>query len=71
MSRIQPILPNVPKGVEICRRTGNGKSVLIIINHTTSSQSIGLPSAMKDLLSNRPTPASQITLPPHGVAVLE
>jgi len=71
MSQIQPILPNVPEGVEVCRRTGIGKSVLIIINHTAAGQSIGLPSAMKDLLSNSPTPASQIALPPHGVAVLE
>jgi hypothetical protein len=45
--------------------------VLIIINHTAAGRSIGLPSAMKDLLSNNPTPASQIALPPHGVAVLE
>jgi beta-galactosidase len=71
MSQIQPIVLNVAEGVEVCRRTGNGKSVLIIINHTTTSQSIGLPSAMIDLLSNRPTPVSQIALPPHGVAVLQ
>ena len=71
MSQIQPILPNVPEGVEVCRRSGSGKSVVIVINHTTSSQSIALPSAMKDLLSNDSTPASQLTLPAHGVAVLE
>jgi beta-galactosidase len=71
MSQIQPIISNVPEGVEICRRSGNGKSIVIVINHTTSSQSIALPSAMKDLLSNDATPSSQLTLPAHGVAVLQ
>ena len=71
MSHIQPIVPNVPEGVEVCQRSGSGKSVLIVINHSTSSQSIALPSAMKDLLSNDAAPASQLTLPAHGVAVLE
>ena len=52
MSQIQPILLDVPEGVEVCRRSGSGRSILILINHTTSSQSITLPSAMKDLLSN-------------------
>jgi beta-galactosidase len=71
MSQIQPMLPNVPEGVEVCRRSGSGKSVVILINHTTSSQSIALPSAMKNLLSNDSTPASRLELPAHGVAVLE
>ena len=43
MSQIQPILPNVPEGVEVCRRSGSGKSVVIVINHSPSSQSIALP----------------------------
>lgn len=71
MSQIQPILPNVPEEVEVCQRSASGKSVLIVINHSTSSQSITLPSAMKDLLSNDASPASQVTLPAHGVAVLQ
>ncbi len=71
VSQIQPIISNVPEGVEICRRSGNGKSIVIVINHSTSSQSIALPSAMKDLLSKDATPSSQLTLPAHGVAVLQ
>jgi beta-galactosidase len=71
LSQIQPIVPNVPDGVEVCRRSGSGRSVVILINHTTSSQTIALPSAMKDRLSNDAAPASQLTLPAHGVAVLE
>jgi beta-galactosidase len=71
MSQIEPILPNVPEGVEVCQRSGNGKSVLIVINHTTNSQSIALPSPMKDLLANDPAATSEIALPAHGVAVLQ
>jgi beta-galactosidase len=71
MSEIQPVLLNVPDGVEVCRRNGNGKSIIIVINHTNAAQTIALPSAMKDLLSNDTAPASQLALPPHGVAVLE
>jgi beta-galactosidase len=71
MSGIQPILPNVPEGVEVCQRTGNGKSLVIVINHLATEQSIALAPAMKDLLSNSAAPLSQRTLPPHGVAVLE
>jgi beta-galactosidase len=57
--------------VEVCQRSGGGRSILIVINHATSSESIALPSAMKDLLSNDAAPASQLTMPAHGVAVLE
>ena len=31
LSQIQPILPNVSEGVEVCRRSGNGKFVVILI----------------------------------------
>ena len=70
-SQVPPILSNVPDGVEVCQRTGNGKSVIIVINHTTSSQSIALPSAMKDLLQSNASAQTQLDLPADGVAVLE
>jgi beta-galactosidase len=71
MSHVSPIIPNVPDGVEVCRRMGGGKTVVIVLNHTTSSQSVALPSAMRDLLSAGAAPVSQLQLAPHGVAVLE
>jgi beta-galactosidase len=70
-SQIQPILADVPDGVEVCRRSGSDKSVVIVINHSASSQSIALAPAMKDLLSNNAAPLSQLVMPAHGVAVLE
>ncbi|MGC2620874.1 MAG: beta-galactosidase [Acidobacteriaceae bacterium] len=67
---VQPILAFAPEGVEVCRRSGHGKSVLILINHTTTSQHVGLPSAMRDLLGNQGS-VSAVDLPAYGVAVLE
>ena len=71
---VQPILPGVPDGVEVCQRTseqnaGSGKYVLILINHTTTNQHIALPSAMTDLLNSGSV--SSVDLPKYGVAVLQ
>lgn len=68
-SNVQPIIPNTPDGVEVCRRTGAGKSVLIFINHNTTEAHVELPHAMNDLLAN--TSRSSVDLPKYGVAVLE
>ena len=66
---VQPILPGVPDGVEVCQRTGSGKSVLILINHTTTSQHVALAAAMTDLLNSGSV--SSVDLPKYGVAVLQ
>ncbi len=65
---VQPIVPNVPEGVEVCERTGGGKTVLIFINHTTSPQTVSVPEGMKHLIG--PASGQQITLEKYGVAVL-
>ena len=67
---VQPILPGVPDGVEVCQRSGSDKSVLILINHTTTNQHIALPAAMTDLLSAGSPKISSVDLPKYGVAVL-
>jgi beta-galactosidase len=77
---VHPILPGVPKGVEVCRRTGPGgsgssgsgqnKSVLILINHNATASSVSLPSPMRDLIGSQSTAVSTVDLPAYGVAVL-
>ncbi len=67
---VQPVLPGVPDGVEVCQRSGSDKSVLILINHTTTNQHIALPAAMTDLLSAGSPKISSVDLPKYGVAVL-
>lgn len=70
-SGVEPILPGVPEGVEVCQRTGEGKSVLILINHTTISQHIPLTASMTDLLGGNHARVDSVDLPKYGVAVLE
>ena len=67
---VAPILANVPQGVEVCERTGKGKTVLILINHNTTPESVALPGTMKNLLTND-AEVSSVDLPKYGVAVLE
>ena len=67
---VQPILANVPKGVEVCQRSGHGKSILILINHNTVPEHVALPSAMHEILGT-PATVSSVDLPKYGVAVLE
>jgi beta-galactosidase len=69
-SGVEPILTGVPDGVEVCRRTGEGKSVLILINHNTSDEHVTLPHAMMNLIATGSAPVSSVDLPPYGVAVL-
>jgi beta-galactosidase len=67
---VKPILPGVPAGVEVCRRSGEGKSILFLINHNTSEEHISLPSPMRDLIGSQGSAVSSVDLPPYGVAVL-
>jgi beta-galactosidase len=68
---VQPIVANAPVGVEVCERTGKGKTVLILINHTTGSQQVALPTEMTDLLGPDRASVSSVDLAKYGVAVLE
>jgi beta-galactosidase len=67
---VKPILPGVPTGVEVCRRSGQGKSVLILINHNTGAEHISLSSPMRDLIGSQDSAVTSVDLQPYGVAVL-
>jgi beta-galactosidase len=66
---LQPILPNIPEGVDVAIRTGDSKDVLILTNYNTNSVTITLSSPMHDVLAGGTT--SSVTLPQYGVAVLQ
>lgn len=53
-SGVKPVLADAPSGIEVCRRVGNGRQVLIVINHTAQPQTIVLPGAMRELLRDAP-----------------
>jgi beta-galactosidase len=65
---VAPLLPHVPEGVEVCERAGNGRRVLVLINHSTESKQVALPAGMTNLLRGGIT--SNVELEKYGVAVL-
>lgn len=70
-SGVLPVLPGVPDGVEVCRRSHGQGSVLILINHNTKAERIDLHGSMRDLLADSTSQLTSVDLPPYGVAVLE
>ncbi|MGJ5818954.1 beta-galactosidase [Paludibaculum fermentans] len=69
LSGVKPALGPVPDVVEVCRRTGGGKDVFIVINHSKAAQKVVLPRAMRPLLAGGAA-VSLLNLPPRGVEVL-
>jgi hypothetical protein len=51
-------------------REGRGKRLLFLLNHTTTAQTVRVPAAKRELLTERP-PGDTLELEPLGVAVLE
>jgi beta-galactosidase len=70
ISNVQPALGPVPEGVEVCRRTGNGKDVVILINHTKQSQSVHVSRAMQPILTGGAA-TRDVPLPARGVELLQ
>ena len=59
----------VPQDVELMTREGDGRSIVILINHGREARSVTLPEAMTDILEGGRK--SAVTLPAEGVAVLQ
>ncbi|MBZ5681363.1 MAG: beta-galactosidase [Acidobacteriia bacterium] len=56
-----------PDGVEVSRRSGDGKQVFLLINFTQENRNVTLPRPMKLLLTGKE--GSAVNLPPYGVEV--
>ena len=65
---LEAVLPNIPEGVDVAVRSGEGKQILILTNYNSELRTITLPNAMEDVLTG--TKSSTVTLPQYGVAVL-
>jgi len=66
-SGVTPALGPLPDGVEVSRRSGNGKNVFVLVNFKEEEQQVTLPHAMNLLLSGKKGTA--LRLPPYGVEV--
>jgi len=58
----------VPENVELMTREGQGKRIVILVNHSRERREVALPAAMTDLLAGGKV--SKVTLSSEGVAVL-
>ncbi len=71
---VTPFLTGVPEGVEVSERSGNGKTVLILINHNLTPEQVALPAGMKVLIgksSSSVTGSGSLMLEKYGIAVLQ
>ncbi|MBN2450391.1 MAG: beta-galactosidase trimerization domain-containing protein, partial [Lentisphaeria bacterium] len=59
-----------PAGVEVSVRSGRGRRLLFLINHTDRPQSVAVPAGSEDLLRGG-RPGGDLDLEPFGVAVLK
>jgi beta-galactosidase len=59
----------VPADVELMTREGNGKRIVILVNHGRETREVALPAAMTDILGSGKM--SKVSLAPEGVAVLQ
>lgn len=67
-SGVTPIFGPVPDGVEVSRRSGAGKDVLIFINFASEARSVSLPHSMKCLLKDEA--CDRFDLPQYGVELV-
>ncbi len=70
-SGVTPLIAGVPESVEVCVRTGESRSVVILINHATEPATVPLPASLEaKILAGSTLADNSVTLPKYGVAVL-
>jgi beta-galactosidase len=59
---------STPDGVEVSRRSGDGRQVFLLINFTRTNQHVALPHSIKLWLARKQ--GDNVDLPAYGVEVL-
>ncbi len=65
---VRPIVPGLPPTVEAAERSGDGKVVLVLINHGDNAAAVALPRPGRDILGYQAA-ATTLDLGPHQVGV--
>ena len=65
---VSETMPNLPEGVDLAVRSGEGKRILILTNYAKEPRTIPLPKPMENILEGGET--QSVTLAQYGVAVL-
>lgn len=68
-AHVQPLIPGVARNVEVCKRSGDGKVVWILINHGRKPHTVRLPRSATPLLTGG-VPERIVMLRPHQISVL-
>ncbi|WP_161884161.1 beta-galactosidase [Deinococcus alpinitundrae] len=67
---VQPLVPDLPDGLEVTRREGDGGCFLFLLNHTAQKCQVTVPGLSgTDLLSGEPIDQT-VMLPPRGVRLV-
>jgi beta-galactosidase len=69
---VRAVFGPLPAGVEVCRRTGEGREIFVLINHGDRSAHVDIPAGARIVLSDGASSegSSSIELPPQGVLLL-
>jgi beta-galactosidase len=67
---VQPVLPNVPEGIEAAPRSAaDGRELIFVINHQDGAQTLPLADRYVDLITDQEL-SGQVELAPQDVLVL-
>ncbi|MFU8854499.1 beta-galactosidase [Micromonospora sp. SL1-18] len=67
---VEPVLPDLPAGLQAVVRHGPDRSYLLLLNHSSEVVTVALPAPAVDLLGDRERAVAAVSLAPRGVAVL-
>jgi len=70
LAAVGPIIPEPPAGVEVVRRTGAGRALTFILNHTAEEKTVLHVPTGTDLITGATITHGAVTLPAFGVTVV-
>lgn len=67
---VEPIIRDLPAGVEVVRRTGRGRALTFILNHTAEEKKVAHVPSGTDLITGARAGSGPLLLGAFGVAVV-
>jgi beta-galactosidase len=68
---LKPLLPQVPAGIEVTLREGEGRQLLFILNSQAEPVLVPEAPAGLELMDDRPLAGGPLTLDAYGCAVIQ
>ena len=70
LAEVAPLVPGLPADVEVVRRSGPGRTLTFLLNHSAVEKTIAHVPVGNDLLTGSQTGGRPLVLPAFGVAVV-